>query len=148
MRDRSFAFPCGSGIRAIPRTPVRRPLPSLTESSNAPRPSKSYRIGSGGILIYSFYRIRKSIMPVTSALLDQAHNAIDRKFFMMKAFHHSKGNHQAFLSGLAYLYNLVPTSVGPCVLADVAWKCKAGDYRKQTDSSLCKSSPLEACDEW
>jgi hypothetical protein len=47
-------------------------------------------------------------MPVTSALLDQAHNAIDRKLFMMKGFHHPKGSQQAFLRGLAHLYNLVP----------------------------------------
>jgi hypothetical protein len=47
-------------------------------------------------------------MPVTSTLLDQAHNAIARKLFMMKAFHHPKGNQQAFLRGLAHLYNLVP----------------------------------------
>jgi hypothetical protein len=47
-------------------------------------------------------------MPVTSTLLDQAHNAIERKLFMMKAFHHPKGNQQAFLRGLAHLYNLVP----------------------------------------
>jgi hypothetical protein len=47
-------------------------------------------------------------MPVTSTLLDQAHNAIDRKLFMMKAFHHPKGSQQAFLRGLAHLYNLVP----------------------------------------
>jgi hypothetical protein len=47
-------------------------------------------------------------MPVTSTLLDQAHNAIDRKLFMMKAFHHPKGHQQAFLRGLAHLYNLVP----------------------------------------
>jgi hypothetical protein len=47
-------------------------------------------------------------MPVTSTLLDQAHNAIDRKLFVMKAFHHPKGNQQAFLRGLAHLYNLVP----------------------------------------
>src|SRR5712692_3936859 len=47
-------------------------------------------------------------MPVTSTLLDQAHNAIDRKLFMMKAFHHPKGNQKAFLRGLAHLYNLVP----------------------------------------
>ncbi len=44
-------------------------------------------------------------MPVTSTLLDQAHNAIDRKLFMMKAFHHPQGNQQAFLRGLAHLYN-------------------------------------------
>ena len=49
-----------------------------------------------------------SQMPVTSTLLDQAHNAIDRKLFMMKGFHHPKGSQQAFLRGLAHLYNLVP----------------------------------------
>jgi hypothetical protein len=47
-------------------------------------------------------------IPVTSTLLDQAHNAIDRKLFMMKAFHHPIGHQQAFLRGLAHLYNLVP----------------------------------------
>jgi len=47
-------------------------------------------------------------MPVTSTLLDQAHHAIDRKLFMMKAFHHPQGSQQAFLRGLAHLYNLVP----------------------------------------
>jgi hypothetical protein len=47
-------------------------------------------------------------MPVTSTLLDQAHNAIERKLFAMKGFHHPKGSHQVFLRGLAHLYNLVP----------------------------------------
>jgi hypothetical protein len=47
-------------------------------------------------------------MPLTSTLLDQAHNAIDRKLFMMKAFHHPGGSQQVFLTGLAHLYNLVP----------------------------------------
>ncbi len=47
-------------------------------------------------------------MSVTSTLLDQAHNAIDRKLFMMKAFHHPGGSQQVFLTGLAHLYNLVP----------------------------------------
>src|SRR5215471_1650259 len=47
-------------------------------------------------------------MPVTSTLLDQAHNAIERKLFMMKAFHHPAGNQKAFLTGLAHLYNLIP----------------------------------------
>ena len=28
--------------------------------------------------------------------------------FMMKGFHHPKGGQQAFLTGLAHLYNLVP----------------------------------------
>jgi hypothetical protein len=52
--------------------------------------------------------LEDSQMPVTSTLLDQAHNAIDRKLFMMKGFHHPKGSQQAFLTGLAHLYNLVP----------------------------------------
>ena len=47
-------------------------------------------------------------MPVTSTLLDQAHNAIERKLFAMKGFHHPTGSQQAFLRGLAHLYNLVP----------------------------------------
>jgi hypothetical protein len=47
-------------------------------------------------------------MPVTSTLLDQAHHAIERKLFAMKGFHHPTGSQQAFLTGLAHLYNLVP----------------------------------------
>ena len=47
-------------------------------------------------------------MPATSTLLDQAHNALERKLCMMKAFHHPDGSQQAFLTGLAHLYNLVP----------------------------------------
>jgi hypothetical protein len=47
-------------------------------------------------------------MPVTSTLLDQAHNAIERKLFAMKGFHHPDGSQQAFLTGLAHLYNLMP----------------------------------------
>ncbi len=47
-------------------------------------------------------------MPATSTLLDQAHNAIERKLFAMKGFHHPGGSQRAFLTGLAHLYNLVP----------------------------------------
>ncbi len=47
-------------------------------------------------------------MPATSTLLDQTHNAIERKLFAMKGFHHPGGSQQAFLTGLAHLYNLVP----------------------------------------
>jgi hypothetical protein len=47
-------------------------------------------------------------MPVTSTLLDQAHNAVERKLFAMKGFHHPGGSQQAFLTGLAHLYNLIP----------------------------------------
>jgi hypothetical protein len=49
-----------------------------------------------------------SPMPATSTLLDQAHNTITRKLFAMKGFHHPDGSQQAFLTGLAHLYNLVP----------------------------------------
>jgi hypothetical protein len=47
-------------------------------------------------------------MPMTSTLLDQTHNAIERKLVAMKGFHHPGGSQQAFLTGLAHLYNLVP----------------------------------------
>jgi hypothetical protein len=47
-------------------------------------------------------------MPATSTLLDQAHNAIERKLFAMKGFHHPGGSQQYFLNGLALLYDLVP----------------------------------------
>jgi hypothetical protein len=47
-------------------------------------------------------------MPVTSTLLNQAHNTIERKLFAMKGFHHPGGSQQAFLTGLAHLYNLIP----------------------------------------
>jgi len=47
-------------------------------------------------------------MPVTSTLLDQAHNAINRKLFAMKGFHHPPGSQAAFLTGLAHLYTLIP----------------------------------------
>jgi len=47
-------------------------------------------------------------MPATSTLLDQAHNAMERKLFAMKGFHHPGGSQQVFLTGLAHLYNLIP----------------------------------------
>ena len=47
-------------------------------------------------------------MPASSTLWDQAHNAIDRKLFAMKGFHHPGGSQAALLTGLAHLYNLVP----------------------------------------
>ena len=47
-------------------------------------------------------------MPVTSTLLEQVHNAIDRNRFMMQGCHHPDGRQQAFLTGLAHLYTLVP----------------------------------------
>src|SRR5712671_3440219 len=47
-------------------------------------------------------------MPAMSTVLDQAHNAMDRKLFSMKGFHHPDGSQAAFLTGLAHLYNLIP----------------------------------------
>src|SRR5215468_6519637 len=47
-------------------------------------------------------------MPATSTLRDQAHNTIERKLFAMKGFHHPGGSQEAFLTGLAHLYNLIP----------------------------------------
>lgn len=47
-------------------------------------------------------------IPTTSTLLDQVHNTLERKLFMMKAFHHPEGNQQHFLNGLALLVNLIP----------------------------------------
>jgi len=46
-------------------------------------------------------------MPAMSTVLDQAHNALDRKLFAMKGFHHPGGSQAAFLTGLAHLYNRV-----------------------------------------
>jgi hypothetical protein len=52
--------------------------------------------------------LEDSQMPASSTLLDQAHNAMDRKLFAMKGFHHPGGGQAAFLTGLAHLYNLIP----------------------------------------
>jgi len=56
-------------------------------------------------------------MPVTSTLLDQAHNTIERKLFAMKGFHHPGGSQHAFLTGLAHLYNPTATLVKPTLLS-------------------------------
>jgi hypothetical protein len=42
-------------------------------------------------------------MPVTSTVLDQAHNTLERKLCAMKGFHHPTGSQRAFLIGLAHL---------------------------------------------
>jgi hypothetical protein len=72
-------------------------------------------------------------MPATSTLLDQAHNAIDRKLFMMKGFHHPKGSQQAFLTGLAHLYNLIPyqrraLNAGKCGVAVEGGRLPTADW--------------------
>jgi hypothetical protein len=56
-----------------------------------------------------WYAVREDPkMPAMSTALDQAHNAIDRKLFNMKGFHHAGGSQAALLTGLAHLYNLIP----------------------------------------
>jgi hypothetical protein len=77
--------------------------------------------------------LEDSQMPVTSTLLDQAHNAIERKLFAMKGFHHPKGSQQAFLTGLAHLYNLVPYQrraqhAGPCGVAVEGGRVPTSDW--------------------
>lgn len=52
--------------------------------------------------------LEDSQLPATSTLLDQAHNAIEWKPFVMKGFHPLGGSQQAFRTGLAHLYNLIP----------------------------------------
>ncbi len=76
---------------------------------------------------------RDSQMPTTSTLLDQAHNAIDRKLFMMKGFHHEEGSQTMFLNGLAILYNLVPyqrraKNAGKCGIEVQGGKLPADDW--------------------
>ena len=90
---------------------------------------------------------QKSQMPVTSTLLDQAHNAIERKLCAMKGFHPPGGSQQALLTELAHLYTLVPYQRRPSTPGNAGWKWKAGEYPPRTGSSTSKSSPLEAFDE-
>jgi hypothetical protein len=87
-------------------------------------------------------------MPVTSTLLDQAHNAMDRKLFMMKRFHHLGGSPQALLTGLAHLYNLIPYQRRAQHAGNVAWRWKGDEDPQPTGSSICRSSPQEAFAEW
>ncbi len=47
-------------------------------------------------------------IPRTTTLVDQFHNAMDRKLFMMKGFHHKDGNQRVYLNGIAILANLIP----------------------------------------
>ena len=54
-------------------------------------------------------------MPVTSTLLDQAHNTIERKLFATKGFHHPGGSQQAFLTGLAHLITWSRISGAPSI---------------------------------
>jgi hypothetical protein len=59
-------------------------------------------------------------MPVTSTVLAQAHNTLEWKLFAMKGFHHPEGSQQVFLTGLAHLYNLIPSPRR----VQHAWQCE------------------------
>ncbi len=76
---------------------------------------------------------RDSQMPNTSTLLDQAHNAMDRKLFMMKGFHHEEGSQNMFLNSLAILYNLIPyqrraKNAGKCGIEVEGGKLPTNDW--------------------
>ena len=87
-------------------------------------------------------------MPVTSTLLDQAHNAIDRKLFMMKGFHHPKGASKRFCAGWPICTTWSRISVAPSMPDSVGWKSKEEKSRHATGCSISKFSRLEAFDEW
>ncbi len=53
-------------------------------------------------------RFAAANIPRTTTLVDQFHNAMDRKLFMMKGFHHKDGNQRVYLNGFAILANLIP----------------------------------------
>ena len=55
-----------------------------------------------------FAWVRHPKMPSTTTLLDQAHNALDRKLFAMKGFHQDSSHQKQYLNGFALLYNFVP----------------------------------------
>jgi len=50
----------------------------------------------GHISPMAFYRLICTLGQVTSALLDQAHIALERKLFAMKGFYHPRRSQQAF----------------------------------------------------
>ena len=87
-------------------------------------------------------------MPVTSTLLDQAHNAIERKLFAMKGFHHPRWQPTGVSHGAG-------PPVQPGALSASRPACRPmwrGSGRRaspdtQTGSSISKSSPREAFDE-
>ena len=81
-------------------------------------------------------------MPATSTLLDQAHNAIERKLFAMKGFHHPGGSQQAFLTGSPIIVQSHPVSAPRPACGAVWWQWKADDYPQPTGSSICRSLPL------
>src|SRR5262245_29038385 len=86
-------------------------------------------------------------IPRTTTLLDQVHNALDRKLFVMKGFHHPDATQPAFLVGLALFYNLMlyqhcAKRASRCGVAMEGGKLSTGDWLLN-----CKFSPVEAFEE-
>ena len=72
-------------------------------------------------------------LPATRTLLDQAHNASERKLFARKGFHHPGGSHQAFLTRARSCITCpvsAPGSAGRSRRVEV----KAGEYPPQPDA--------------
>ena len=72
-------------------------------------------------------------IPKTTTLIDQFHNAMDRKLFMMKGFHHEGGSQRVFLNGLAILANLIPyqrraINAGKCAIEVEGGKVPTKDW--------------------
>ena len=97
---------------------------------------------ANGELIHQWIKKKKSgwyapfvdtNIPPFSTFLDQAHNSIDRKLFMMKGFHHPEGSQKNFLNGLALLYNLIPyqrraKNAGKCGIEVESGKLPTNDW--------------------
>ena len=74
-------------------------------------------------------------IPKTTTLVDQFHNAMDRKLFMMKGFHHQGGSQAQFLNGLAIKANLIPyqrraINSGKCAIEVEGGKVPTTDWFK------------------
>ena len=72
-------------------------------------------------------------IPRTTTLIDQIHNVMDRKLFMMKGFHHESGSQLLFLNSLAILVNLIPyqrraISGGKCAIEVEGGKVPTTDW--------------------
>jgi len=66
---------------------------------------------------------------------------------MMKAFHHPQGSQQAFLRGLAHLYNLVPYPSVAQARGQCGVESKEAKFPTQDWLLNLKFSRLEAFDE-
>ncbi len=72
-------------------------------------------------------------IPKTSTPIDQVHNLLARKLFMMKGFHHENGNQRVYLNGFAMLANLIPyqrraINSGKCAIEVEGGKVPARDW--------------------